>query len=187
MTDFSDSAVTIEIMRYGVCVRDPLQIKQFNAVAQMARALGATHLHAGIATALRQSFVFTSPANAAKWCAEIEASIARITADPALRWVRGTDTGLSARSILAAAGTGQAAKEAEHVGARGDTPRDADDFGRCSRLLARVPDLRERLPLVAERWPAWAPLVAVWDELETLLQTDPQILDSRLWALGGDR
>ncbi len=49
-----------------------------------------------------------------------------------------------------------------------DIPYDPDDFGRCFRLLNVMPSWRERLPEVAERYPAWAPFVAAWDELTAL-------------------
>lgn len=48
------------------------------------------------------------------------------------------------------------------------TPADSGDFGRCHRLLEQVPEWRPRLGEVAARYPAWAPLVACWDELTAL-------------------
>lgn len=50
----------------------------------------------------------------------------------------------------------------------GRPPSDNDDFGRCYRLLKLFPEWRSRLPEVAQRFPAWGPLVKAWTELETL-------------------
>jgi len=47
-------------------------------------------------------------------------------------------------------------------------PLDAEDFGRCVRLLEVVPYLRSSLPMMAAKHEAWAKLVEAWDELETL-------------------
>jgi len=45
-------------------------------------------------------------------------------------------------------------------------PMDKVDFECCARLLRDFPDLRERLPEMAEVSPTWAALVSRWDELE---------------------
>ncbi len=53
-----------------------------------------------------------------------------------------------------------------------DVPHDSDDFSRCYALLKAVPELRQALPLVAEKCPKWGPLVEVWDELTELYEKD---------------
>jgi hypothetical protein len=45
-------------------------------------------------------------------------------------------------------------------------PHDPADFDRCLRLLAEVPELRHKLPKMAEQSPEWAALVERWDEIE---------------------
>lgn len=47
-------------------------------------------------------------------------------------------------------------------------PLDPDDMDRCLKLLNAVPELRERLPLMADVSKEWAALVARWDEIEAL-------------------
>ena len=47
-----------------------------------------------------------------------------------------------------------------------DHPYDPDDFDRCLRLLAAVPELRAKLPLMAAQSPEWAALVNNWDRIE---------------------
>lgn len=53
---------------------------------------------------------------------------------------------------------------------RFDVPHDAGDFRRCLLLLEYIPEWRERLPEVAERFPAWKGIVEHWDELEFLYE-----------------
>ena len=67
------------------------------------------------------------------------------------------------------------------MGDDGGVPYDADDFGRCHRLLERLPEWRDRLPEVAAVVPAWAPLVVAWNELTRLYTTNERrMLDVRL-------
>lgn len=58
------------------------------------------------------------------------------------------------------------------VDALGDSspshPHDPADLDRCLVLLHDVPELRAKLPLMAKASPAWAALIAVWDQLEAL-------------------
>lgn len=80
-------------------------------------------------------------------------------------WILGGDTGVSSKTIFAVM-----------VGRRMDgallpnVPFDADDFGRCYRLLKAFPEWRERLPEVAERHPEWSALVGAWAELEAMYE-----------------
>lgn len=53
-------------------------------------------------------------------------------------------------------------------GSEGSYPHDPDDLDRCLALLHDVPELRPRLPLMAKASPAWAALVANWDQIEAL-------------------
>jgi len=48
----------------------------------------------------------------------------------------------------------------------GSYPLDPDDFNRCLKLLAAVPELRERLPQMAAVSKSWAALVERWDDIE---------------------
>jgi hypothetical protein len=53
-----------------------------------------------------------------------------------------------------------------------DVPHDPDDFRRCYLLLKAFPELREQLPKVADKFPAWRKLVANWDDIEELLTSE---------------
>lgn len=75
-----------------------------------------------------------------------------------LAWMGGGDTGMSSE-CMALHLSGICSNDDSH-------PHDPDDLGRCMRLLFRVPALRSRLAKMATVSPAWAALVARWDELE---------------------
>lgn len=68
-------------------------------------------------------------------------------------------------------------------------PHDPGDFGRCLGLLRAVPDLREKLPQMADTGPEWKALVEHWAELEDLWNEEsptgqaPKLLDRMLELL----
>lgn len=83
-------------------------------------------------------------------------------AQKALEWIVGGDTGTSSKTIWSVM-----------MGVKPDyasVPLDPDDFGRCYRLLARVPMWRVRLGEVAAKYAEWKPLVEAWDELTALYE-----------------
>lgn len=79
-------------------------------------------------------------------------------------WLVSGDTGVSSETIVAIA-------LGARVG-RFDIPWDRSDFGHCYRLLKKVPELVDSLPLVAEVCPKWQPLVENWEELTSLYELD---------------
>jgi hypothetical protein len=85
----------------------------------------------------------------------------------AFSWIAGDDTGTSSKTIWAVM-MGVADPECN----RYDVPYDPADFGRCVRLLNRVPEWRGRLGEVAAIFPRWQPLVDAWEELETLYEEE---------------
>ena len=67
-------------------------------------------------------------------------------------------------------------------------PADFGDFGRCHRLLERVPRFRRRLHEMASVGGEWAELIPAWDELTALyLANRPDALFARLRELTGTR
>lgn len=96
----------------------------------------------------------------------------------AWEWATSDDTGNSSLTIFDVLG---------HPPGRDFTPSvpwDPDDFGRCYRLLEVVPEWRERLGKVAQTWPAWAPLVEHWAEMEALYREEsPRGRCPKLYAL----
>jgi hypothetical protein len=82
-------------------------------------------------------------------------------------WLLSADTGVSSATIWHVM-TGRPMP----FGWRPGAPHDPSDFGRCFRLLARIPDWRGRMPEVAAAYPEWAALVAAWDELSALYEIE---------------
>lgn len=76
----------------------------------------------------------------------------------ALDWVVGEDTGASSMRLWSQM-TG--AKNHEY----GDWPHDPADFGRCLRLLERVPAWQSRLPEMAVCGAGWEALLPRWNEV----------------------
>lgn len=112
-------------------------------------------------------------------------------------WVLGPDTGVSSLTIFYVLSHRHAGVALERLG-RGlawdgpGLPADADDFGRCHRLLEATGWVPARLEKVADFYPAWRPLVDAWDELTALyLEELPtgaaQRLTARIAELRGTR
>lgn len=78
-----------------------------------------------------------------------------------LEWLMSDDTGMSSQTIFSVM---TRTKSRLPYG----TPLDADDFGRCHRLLNKFPEWRERLNEVALLLPEWGPLVREWSRLTEL-------------------
>ena len=86
------------------------------------------------------------------------------------------DTGLSSETIACALGHltwEELINRPNSFRDQGWVPLDADDFGRCYRLLELIPEWKSMLPQVAEEHPntAWPKLVENWDELTELFLT----------------
>lgn len=84
------------------------------------------------------------------------------TKQRAAQWVVGGDTGTSSKVIWSVM---------QMVEPRdSDPPADPDDFGRCYRLLALIPEWRKSLELVSRAYPEWVGLVREWDRLTTMYE-----------------
>lgn len=86
-------------------------------------------------------------------------------ATPVVEWMAGSDTGASSKALAIAAVTGTAP--------RLDYPLDPADFGRCARLIHRLPDVRDlAFPILAEKSPMWAALIGAWDEIHACMEDE---------------
>jgi hypothetical protein len=113
-------------------------------------------------------------------CKPSEAGAARFKYADVGAWLASWDTGISSKTIYhVLRGTPWSGPF------RPDVPHDPDDFGRCYRLLkVAPPEWRANLARVAERFPAWAPLVARWDDLTRLYEEEePTGKAPKLYAL----
>lgn len=79
-------------------------------------------------------------------------------------WLFSNDTGISSKTILAVI-----------LGFPCDwksPPSDPSDFGRCYRLLKKIPELRPEMHLMRSEGEVWGRLVDAWDELERLYEEE---------------
>ena len=112
-------------------------------------------------------FCVTTKSGSELWRKDIAAAIAEQLRAPHDLWWYGTDVGTSSAGMFAVLCPEYLRASASEYGNR-TTPRDADDLGRCLRLLEAIPEWRERLNEVAEAYPdtAWPRIIARWVELE---------------------
>lgn len=89
-------------------------------------------------------------------------------------WMAGPDTGMSSMALCRKlAGITKRAPLESSIKTTSERvpsspiPVDADDFGRCHRLLHAIPGWRARIGEMRGEG-QWAPLVDAWDELERL-------------------
>lgn len=76
------------------------------------------------------------------------------------QWMTGGDTGMSSKTMLAI-----------WLGAKSGRfhfPLDPSDFGRCWRLVEKIPAIREAFPRIGAVYPPIAPYLDNWDELSGL-------------------
>lgn len=99
-------------------------------------------------------------------------------------WLRSHDTGVSSETMVAIA-----------LGAekgRFDAPYDPSDFGRCYRLVQKIPEIRDAFDRIGELVPAFAGILREWDDLCRIYERDlksggSQELYDRIKELRGDR
>ena len=82
-------------------------------------------------------------------------------------WLIEGERGLSSEAIARTALSGRPS------GFREAWPYDPSDLRRCLLLLEQAPEAREAgLVVLARRWPEWAALVNVWDDLSETLRSE---------------
>lgn len=84
-------------------------------------------------------------------------------------WYAAGDTGISSETIARVL-LGLTKAEGSLFGP--NPPSDAGDFGRCYRLLVKIPEFKSRLGEVAQKYPEWEPVVQQWDRLTALFERD---------------
>lgn len=129
----------------------------------------------GIARSLRETgfpctcLSIVTPKDGAAWRKEIETALAHLPAEE--RWWRGWDCGASSATIFSVLATDAAMRNRARTDPTmrlGCVPLDADDFGRCVRLLILFPEWKARLGEVADEFSgtAWPAIIARWDEIQ---------------------
>jgi hypothetical protein len=152
----------MEVMDSGIVIKGPFPLDHMKTVERMAKAARFDQIDVGLGQALVATMVITNAKGSATLRAEVESANAGKSAEDA--WICGCDTGISSRTIFAV----MRGTEPDSA----DVPHDADDFGRCYRLLKAVPAWRPRLGEVAAKYPKWAGLVEHWDELTALFEAE---------------
>lgn len=79
-------------------------------------------------------------------------------------WLVSNDTGISSKTMAAIA---LGAKKS-----RFNAPYDPSDFGRCYRLVQKVPAIRNAFDRIGELEPRFAGILLNWDELCSLYERD---------------
>lgn len=83
--------------------------------------------------------------------------------DKMIRWIVSGDTGISSVTMWAAL---MGVPYTSYDGTRADNyPHDADDFGRCYRLVKSCGITKEELRKVADVYPYWKPIIDNWEHL----------------------
>lgn len=188
--------IDVEEHRYGWIIRIPrdrphILLAEQTALCERARDAGLKLMSPALAHVLRCNdallghegprvfdvFAWGDEAHRA-WMREALEAQPKLSS-PVERWLAGPEWGM-ASARLAYALTGHKAPGAPPP--RAATPVDADSFRRCVEVLDLAPELRERLGELADG--AWAPYVANWTRLETLLRAGHlDALDRSLAAL----
>lgn len=108
-----------------------------------------------------------TPNDSKRWIYEIEQSLKRY-ACPQRAWWVGTDVGKSSAAMFAVLCDDPVLIKTAADFSRGAIPYDADDFGRCHRLLNRFPEWRMKLDAVANRYPdtKWPAIIQQWSKIE---------------------
>lgn len=179
------SAFSVAKYQHGVAIFGAVPIDEAEPLLKSYQRAGYKLLAVDLCAPLHATLVLVKNAvDHHAWKAEINESAARKAAgDRELEWLFGTDTGTSSLtifSVLSSAHGHRALTGSRQAG----VPHDPDDFGRCHRLLERIPEWRSRLPEVAARHKDWAPLVERWGDLESLWREEsPRGKAPRLYDL----
>ena len=158
----------IEITDRALIVRGIIPCDAMKGINCMAEERGFDLIDSHLAAKYGAIMVLTNREGSDALRAEHAASIAHLTGIE--RWLADYDRGTSSMTMYRAI-----TSDRRHLGFRLDyasTPLDADDFGRCVRLLDAAPTFRKWLGLVAEKHPNWVPIIEHWDELEAMYRAD---------------
>lgn len=84
-------------------------------------------------------------------------------------WFGGRDKGLSSEAMAVTALTGVAPENANY-------PHDPSDFGRCARLIKRVPEVKiVAFPILSKHGNVWPKLIEAWDEIHETMESESGI------------
>lgn len=111
-------------------------------------------------------FCVCTASNSSRWRKIIADSLHNYDSEE--RWWLGTDVGTSSAAMFGALSSSRYASAAKSYG-KGSVPQDAEDLGRCLRMIAGIPGFRNRLHIVADTYPdtKWPNIIKSWSALES--------------------
>jgi hypothetical protein len=81
-------------------------------------------------------------------------------------WLVSDDTGSSSRFMA------RVLSAPEQIDQHGDYPRDADDLGRCFRLIEAAPELAQNLERMKQCGPHWKLVILNWEKWKDLYESE---------------
>ena len=169
----NDMLYCIEVYPLGICVcpapgKMGIPMDAMRMVGKIAPRKSV--VDAGIANALDGILAAGALADCKKWRGKITMDLAMQPISKDLKWIRGVDCGQSSTTLfLALTKDDRVRGESMALNQRGERhhPRDADDFGRCVRMIAYM-GWENRVQEAAGISREWALLVSRWGELTGL-------------------
>lgn len=149
---------SIKKYKHGIAVFGFVPLMDASNLISMWDSQGYKFLDAVIAERLKATFVLVQNKESSEaWKKELDIRFDHPD------WIFSGDTGISSKTIYAIL------ENKYYVLSGGsndfDIPSDAEDFGRCYRLVKRYPSYESRLSEVAEKCPKWKPIVDNWKKL----------------------
>lgn len=160
----------VEITEHCIVLRGQCPISMALAIANVTKDdYGYDQIDTCMPSVMDAIWVIGSDESLKRLRAEHDARIAHLP--PLEKWCSGWDKGISSMTMLAAIVHPDTIIPnccKSYVNAKQDVPHDADDFGRCVRLLEAMPEFRPQLHKVSDKHPEWGQIIANWDGLEFL-------------------
>ena len=169
------NSYTVERHDHGYLVKGTISVTDISCLFKAWEELGYTLLVPGIATALDAvAAVVADEEDHLHWEKEIQARNEKnYPSNPALQWKFGTDTGAYSKEAILHACCPQYRGNFDpaYDHHRGYTPLDSSDFGRCLRLVEKVPEVEVNLHQVGVAFPWWTPFLGErWAVMRDLYQ-----------------
>jgi hypothetical protein len=98
------------------------------------------------------------------------------TKDKIIEWLLSDDTCASSIAIVA--------KMTGFVPIYGySIPYDQEDFGRCHRLLEKMPEFKVRIEELSQISAQWAALIENWEKLTAIYFSDPESMTKEIFKI----
>lgn len=158
MTMGNETNYSIQVTNKAVFIKGNIPISDFSELTSFCEKKGFTIMDPGLASAYEVTAVITSEDGSEYLRNELDKSLSDYDKDVA--WIKGWDTGISSKTLYYFF-------HDNDIWDHADAPRDADDFGRCYRLMKKFPewDIKK-----AKAIPRWEELVDRWTELVDLYE-----------------